>query len=201
MGPLFMTIPLVVAMLSFSGKGATGIVQAEVPSIPDTATFTIVKSDFGFPESTTDSAFSITKSLATSDFVYTGTANQTSTTLSNPWLNLKSSSTAGQRFTHSTESGSLTNKWHLTSITIDYTKVAAIATRVYVNLNSISLFSFVRSSASTDLSVLNQYSTSYTTDFAYSENITTFSIVPTENFYVQSLSFTYTIEYSVCGLV
>ena len=160
------------------------------------APINLVKADFGLT-TTNNTAFTVVKGTGNETFTYTGTTDQTATGATNPWFTLKS--TASQRFTQSTESGSVANKWHLTSITIVYSKATAtIGQTNIVKLNTFDLFTYTSVTNSTSLTNLNANQMSSTTSFNYSDNITTFTIIPTYIVYISSISLTYTIDYGSC---
>ncbi len=170
----------------------------------ETKEFSFVKSDFGLGTSTANTAFTVTKTHASSTFTYTGTTNQTSgTDPANLWFNLKSSSTAGNRFVQSNSSGSLTNKWRATKFVFQYSKQTGTVgqtNQVTISTNSGSkdLFSYVSTTNSTSLTNLNNNSASATISFTYEDNIQTFTLIPSYVLYVTSLTVEYTIDYSGC---
>lgn len=160
------------------------------------APINLVKADFGLT-TINNAAFTVVKGTGNETFTYTGTTDQTATGATNPWFTLKS--TAAQRFTQASESGSAFNKWHLTSITIVYSKVTEKTGQTnIVKLNTFDLFTYTSVTNSKSSESLNANQVSSTTNFNYSDNITTFTIIPTYIVYISSISLTYTIDYRSC---
>lgn len=183
-----------------NGRNAINLDRpAQAGTTPVYSTLTpinLVKADFGLTTKN-NTAFTVVKGTDNETFTYTGTTNQTALGATNPWFTLKS--TAAQQFTQASESGSALNKWHLTSITIVYSKsTATVGQTNIVKLNTFDLFTYVSVTNSTSETNLNANQVSSTTNFNYSDNITTFTIVPTYNVYISSMSLTYTIDYANC---
>ena len=182
----------------------TLLATSEVTSQIDTRTFTITKSDFGFPNSGSNILFNFTKGSGNETFWYEGWANQTSTLASNPWFNIKSHSTA--RFTQPSQVGSSLNQWRLVSLTLNYAKQGDIRGQtnwVYLGgttneTHNIFMFDFVVNTNEISKSVLDANSTSFTKNFTYAQNIKSFSIVPREDLYLSSILIEYQIDYSNC---
>ena len=113
---------------------------------------------------------------------------------------LKSAST--QWFTQKVASGSVLNKWYLTSISIDYATAANSKNNIgktnIVKLNDIELFSFITTADTTNNTILDEQRTTETAYFDISDNITTFSINPSFNLKVAEIKLGYTIDYTNC---
>jgi hypothetical protein len=163
----------------------------------DTRTFTIVKGDFGFPNSGSNILFNFNKGSGNETFWYEGWANQTSSLASNPWFNIKAHSTA--RFTQPSEVGSSLNQWRLVSLTLNYAKQGDVRGQTnWVYLDNIFMFDFVVNTNEISKSVLDANAASFTKNFTYAQNIKTFSIVPREDLYLSSMIIEYQIDYSNC---
>ncbi len=165
----------------------------------DTLTFTIIKSDFGFPNNGSNYFFNFSKGTGNEIFWYSGWAFQTSTLSTNPWFNIKSQSQINAVFKQETEVGSSLNQWRLTSLTLNYAKHGNIrgqTNNIYVN--NIFMFSYEINTNQISKTALDANSDSYTKTFSYAQNIKTFSIIPNEELFISSMVIEYQIDYSNC---
>lgn len=165
----------------------------------DTITFTITKSDFGFPNNGSNYFFNFSKGSGNETFWYSGWAFQTSTLSTNPWFNIKGQSQINAVFKQETEVGSSINQWRLTSLTLNYAKHGDIrgqTNNIYVN--NIFMFSYVINTNEISKTALDANSDSYTKTFTYAQNIKTFSIIPKEELFISSMVIEYSIDYSNC---
>ena len=173
------------------------LATSEISPQIDTRTFTIVKSDFGFPNNGSNILFNISKGSGNETFIYEGWANQTTALASNPWFNIKAHSTA--RFTQPSEVGSALNQWRLVSLTLNLAKQGDVRGQTnWVYLDNIFMFDFVVNTNESSKSVLDANVASFTKNFTYAQNIKTFSIVPREDLYLSSMIIEYQIDYSNC---
>ena len=183
---------IVVALLYYVPKPTQTIAEIHY----DTKTIELNKTNFNLTTSS-NTVFTITLGSGGEQFVFTGTASSPS--LSNTWVNLKSSAT--QRFTQSTASGSALNKWHLTTLTMTYAKQSATVGQTNtIKLNDTNLFSYVSTTNSSSETNLTLHSETHTSNFAYNESITTFTIVPMLVFFVKAITLIYSIDYSSCNV-
>lgn len=195
---ILLTILLILGLFFSQNLNNTQLFATpEISPLVDTRVFTFIKSDFGFPNSGSNTFFSISKGSGNETFWYEGWANQTSTLASNPWFNIKSHSTA--RFTQPSEVGSILNQWRLVSVTINYAKQGDVRGQTnWVYINNLFMFNFVVSTNEISKAVLDANASSYTKNFTYAQNIKSFSIVPREDLYLSSLTLEYQIDYSNC---
>ena len=192
---LFMTnVFLLAGIGSTIANYSTSVIQgeAQLPTIFDQKTIGITVSDF--TNSTSNLTFTITKGTGNEQFIYTGNSNRNST--DGTWVQLKSND--AQLFKQDSASGSLSNKWRLTSITMKYTKVGTTTEDNVVTLNGITLFSWRNVTTSTSVTNLNLNRETQTKNFNFIDNISTFSIDSTYVYWIEELSLTYTIDYSDC---
>ena len=173
---------------------STSVIQgeAQLPTIFDQKTINISVSDF--PNSTSNSTFTITKGTGNEQFIYTGNSNRN--IVNGTWVQLKSNDS--QLFIQASASGSILNKWRLTSITMNYSKVGTTTTDNVVTLNGTALFSWRNLTTSTSLTNLNLNRETQTKTFDFDDNISTISIDSTYVYWIEGLSLTYTIDYSNC---
>ena len=192
---LFMTnVFLLAGIGSTIANYSTSVIQgeAQLPTIFDQKTINISVSDF--TNSASSSTFTITKGTGNEQFIYTGTSNRN--VLNGTWVQLKSND--AQLFKQDSASGSILNKWRLTSITMNYSKVGTTTTDNVVTLNGTALFSWRNLTTSTSIANLNLNRETQTKTFDFDDNISTFSIDSTYVYWIEGLSLTYTIDYSNC---
>ena len=197
---LFITglaVTLLTGLSLYSKGGYVSRTQAVENSNYDTFQVVLQKSDLGLT-TTSNKSFNISKTNLTSTFAYSGTSNLAQTSLG--FYSIKTDS--AQALNQSIAAGSAINKWHLTQIVFDYTKVSVSTGSMTVSLDtnagSKTGFTFVAASNSTSATNLNNNKATETVNYAYEDSIQTFKLITTKIFWVEKLTLTYTIDYSVC---
>lgn len=172
------------------------LVGATIPRLRDTKTVEIVKEDFGLT-TTSNTDFSVSKTIGESPVIYSGVINQISKSAGNPWLNIKRS--GDDIFKQTLASGSSLNKWRLTSIEFEYAKQTSTVGNINeIKVNDILIHSYEGVTKSTAIGELNANKDVAVYNFDFNDNITTFSIDPTYNLYITYINLTYTIDYTNC---
>lgn len=191
----FMMVFMMIMLISIQSNEVSASMR-KVTSVYDTQDVLITKSDFTLSGTTNNDIF-ITKMIGGNEVYYSGSINQSQTSSSSSWFNIKSAST--KRFRQLDSSGSIINKWRLTSIELEYALHTSTIGQVNtVKINDITITSYTSVITSTSLTNLNANKESIKYDFSFTDNITTFEIVTSYNLYVSYIKLSYSIDYSIC---
>jgi hypothetical protein len=199
------------------GRTPVGPLNVEGDGIYDTVSVLLTVGDFQGISTNNQFISTITVSdgapLDYSDetraFIYSLTTKTNS--VSSSWFSLNSTTLFNKAFQTDAdyESGSSLNKFRLTGLSIvASTYGTTVGAPQSINLTrfndsevSYSPLNFTTATTSTASADLNNNKVTLSQTYSFSDNIRRFRIIPSSLIYVESILFTYSIDYSICPII